>query len=150
MRGDGCLLFDANIKTTGDRGDHTHIAAWPHRLNAMKAAHCHIKDNRLSQSDPFTTYRDDQGKFKVLTWSKFLTMCNIIWTREGYGRFTGHSFQIGDTMFLLHHGIDTETVKHCGQWKSSAFTRYWRDLHTISEVHITTSLIIFVPTPSSL
>ncbi|KAF5364477.1 hypothetical protein D9758_010661 [Tetrapyrgos nigripes] len=129
-------VFLPSIKTAGDRDDHAHITPWPHVLNATKAAHRHVKDNDLSQSDPFTAYRDEHGDIKVLTRSKFMAMCNRIWTREEYGRFTGHSFHIGRTTFLLSNGVDTETVKRCGRWKSSAFTRYWQDLHTISKVHI--------------
>ncbi|KAF5334069.1 hypothetical protein D9758_017658 [Tetrapyrgos nigripes] len=129
-------MFLPSTKTEIFKGDEVHIHAYHGSLNATKATHAHVRANRLSPQDPFMSYRDDSGKLKVMTKSYFLALCNEVWEKEGYPRFTGHSFRIGSTSLLLQDSVNPEYVKMCGRWKSSAFTRYWRDLHTCATVHI--------------
>ncbi|THU94002.1 hypothetical protein K435DRAFT_610443, partial [Dendrothele bispora CBS 962.96] len=95
----------------------------------------HVSVNKLSPDDPLMSYRDEHGRLKVLTKSLFLKVCNEAWSGHGYPKFSGHSFRIGGTTYLLQCGVDPKVVKRCGRWKSSAFARYWRDLHTIASIH---------------
>ncbi|THU89192.1 hypothetical protein K435DRAFT_621295, partial [Dendrothele bispora CBS 962.96] len=104
-------------------------------LNATKFLHKHVTANNLSPDDPLMAYRDNAGRLKVLTKSLFLKVCNEPWSERGYPRFSGHSFRIGGTTYLLQCGVDPEVVKRCGRWKSCAFARYWRDLHSIASIH---------------
>ncbi|KAF5343355.1 hypothetical protein D9758_014175 [Tetrapyrgos nigripes] len=129
-------IYLPSTKTSVSRGDYTHIHAYHGSLNATKATHLHVCANDLGPSDPLMSFRDDSGKLKCLTKSHFLSLCNDVWSKEGYPRFTGHSFHIGGTTLLLHDGVNPEYVKMCGRWNSSAFTRYWRDLHTCASIHI--------------
>jgi hypothetical protein len=60
-------------------------------------------------------------------------MCNDVWSKHGFARYTGHSFRIGGTIMLLRSGISPEVVKKMGRWKSDAFQLYWRDVNDIFE-----------------
>ncbi|KAF5311399.1 hypothetical protein D9758_019133 [Tetrapyrgos nigripes] len=129
-------MFLPSTKTSVSRGDNTHIPVNHGSLNATKATHLHVRHNNLSPNDLLMSYRDDNGNLKVMTKFYFLSLCNNVQLREGYPRFTGHSFHIGGMTLLLQDGVDPEYVKMCGRWKSSTFTHYWRDLHTCASVHI--------------
>ncbi|KAF5362749.1 hypothetical protein D9758_011739 [Tetrapyrgos nigripes] len=129
-------MFLPSTKTSVSRGDYAHIHAYHGSLNATKATHIHICSNNLSPDNPLMSYRDDSRKLKVMTKTHFLSLCNDVWSKESYPQFTGHSFRIGGTTLLLQDGVDPEYIKMCGRWKSSAFTRYWRDLHTCASIHI--------------
>ncbi|THV00695.1 hypothetical protein K435DRAFT_656730 [Dendrothele bispora CBS 962.96] len=125
-----------STKTTGNRGDRVHVAIQPGFMNATKTTHRHVSMNGLKPEDPLMSYRDQYGTLKVLTKDRLLKICNDVWVPLGYPKVTGHCFRIGGTTYLLQCGVDPEVVKRCGRWKSSAFARYWRDLHTIASVHI--------------
>ncbi|KAF5338119.1 hypothetical protein D9758_015372 [Tetrapyrgos nigripes] len=126
----------SSTKTSVSRGDNTHIPTYHGSLNATKATHLHVRHNNLSPNNLLMSYRDNNGNLKVMTKSYFLSLCNDISSREGYPHFTGHSFCIGGMTLLLQDSVDPEYVKMYGRWKSSTFTRYWRDLHTCASVHI--------------
>ncbi|THV04473.1 hypothetical protein K435DRAFT_850936 [Dendrothele bispora CBS 962.96] len=93
-------------KTSKDRTDHIHIAPFHGTLNATKFLHKHVTTNNLSPDDPLMAYRDNAGRLKVLTKSLFQKVCNEAWSKRGYPRFSGHSFRIGGTTYLLQCGVD--------------------------------------------
>ncbi|KAF5344547.1 hypothetical protein D9758_016465 [Tetrapyrgos nigripes] len=88
-------MFLPSTKTSVSRGNHAHIHTYHGSLNATKATHIHVCHNNLSPNDPLMSYRDKKGKLKVMTKSYFLNLCNNIWKKEGYPRFTSHSFHTG-------------------------------------------------------
>ncbi|GAA5965754.1 hypothetical protein JCM10213_004826, partial [Rhodosporidiobolus nylandii] len=42
------------------------------------------------------------------------------------GSFTGHSLRSGGATWLAEQGVDFDTIRRCGRWRSSAFEIYIR------------------------
>lgn len=76
-----------------------------------------------------------KGSALIMDKALFLAMCNLVWSKEGWPRITGHSFRIGGTTSLLRSGVDPKIVKKMGRWSSDTFLRYWRNLEEIFADH---------------
>ena len=104
-------------------------------INPIVLLKNHIRVNNLPNDIHIFTYLSDTGLIS-LTKSIFLQRCNVIWSRLGYPRTTGHSFRIGGTTELLIAGIPPDVVKATGRWSSESFLRYWRSLDILAPQYI--------------
>ncbi|KAE9389184.1 hypothetical protein BT96DRAFT_835263, partial [Gymnopus androsaceus JB14] len=81
-------------------------------------------------------YRDENDELKVLSKAVFPKRCNVIWSRHNIPRMTGHCFRIGGTTHYLVQGIPPNVVEMLGCWKLDAFLKYWRDLDSLTSIHL--------------
>ena len=61
-----------------------------------------------------------------LTVSDFMHTINKVLLNKGYdvSAFGTHSFRRGGATLAFHSGVPVETIKHIGDWKSLAYTKY--------------------------
>ena len=91
----------------------------------------HLQINDLGSSFPLFAYKTSRGSY-TLTIRQFIIRCNIVWSKLGYPRTTGHCFRIGGTTELLLSGVPPDVVKVMGRWSSDSFLRYWRSLEDLA------------------
>lgn len=123
-------------KTKRSRGEDVVVARQQGRTDPVGALKHHIRTSKLSSSSPIASYTDSKGRLVGLTKRKFLRRCNEIWHRNGFQRFTGHSFRIGGTTYYLLAGVNPDVVKVFGRWASNTFLKYWRALDSLASMHI--------------
>lgn len=121
-------------KTQGWKGDTIHLTAQKHGVSPTLAIQAHISSSILPNSALICEYRSG-SHIRTLDKQEFMTMCNTIWSNNGFSKYTGHSFRIGGTTMLLRCGVEPEVVKKMGRWHSDAFQLYWRDLDDIFDGH---------------
>lgn len=115
-------------------GDKIFLLRQRHPLNATTALSAHFIASPLS-SDRFLCEFGARCSPVFLCKESFMRMCNVVWSKEGLPRITGHSFRIGGTTALLCSGVNPDIVKKLGRWSSDAFLIYWRSLGQLFSKH---------------
>src|SRR5882724_4562343 len=94
-------------------------AEWPFRnhwlINNHVPPHAHL-----------FTFETEASSFSSIKKTWILLRCNEIWSACGLQALDGHSFHIGGTTHLLLMGVDPFIVMVQGQWKPTAFLKYWQ------------------------
>lgn len=121
-------------KTKGFAGDKAIITRQRGASDPIHALRTHLTINPVPGHLPLFSFRTED-RWKCLTKTRFLRVCNEVWSQAGFQHTTGHSFRIGGTTELLTKGVDPEVVKAMGRWSSDAFLRYWRNLETVVPLH---------------
>ncbi|KIM22094.1 hypothetical protein M408DRAFT_29036 [Serendipita vermifera MAFF 305830] len=122
-------------KTNLYKGDTVVLPSQKNPLDASVAVSHHILGSRLNDEALLCEYKVGSKVF-ILDKQELMGMCNSIWSKEGIGRITGHSFRIGGTTAYLMAGIEPSFVKVMGRWSSDAFLRYWRKLDELFTTHV--------------
>jgi hypothetical protein len=131
---DSSVLTLPWTKTKLFDGDQIFLLRQRHPLNATTALSRHFIASPLSP-DHFLCQFGTVQTASFLCKESFMEMCNVIWSKEGLPRITGHSFRIGGTTALLCSGVNPDVVKKLGRWSSDAFLTYWRSLGHLFSKH---------------